>query len=83
MHVCYDPQPPASYNTHCSLGRDSEVFYAAGKSSQVFEFSLAEDRVTRIFSLPDGSGAVASLTVFPGPFYGQVGLGRWFTGGCS
>ena len=53
-------------------GRDSDVLYAAGKSSQVFEFSLAEDRVTRIFSLPDGSGAVAGLAVFPGPFYGQV-----------
>ncbi|KAF0301827.1 TBC1 domain family member 31 [Amphibalanus amphitrite] len=49
-----------------------DVFYAAGKSSQVFEFSLAEDRVTRIFSLPDGSGAVAHLSVFPGPFFGQI-----------
>ena len=50
------------------------MFYAAGKSSQVLEFSLTESRVTRIFSLPEGSGAVVALSVFPGPFCGQVRL---------
>ncbi|XP_037084695.1 TBC1 domain family member 31-like [Pollicipes pollicipes] len=52
--------------------QDCDLFYAAGKTSQVFEFSLAESRVTRIFSLPEGSGHVAQLLVFPGPFLGQI-----------